>query len=171
MISKKYVFREYSSDYPRLFLLEKQKLRKIFTKALIEHIGSSSVKGLGGKGIIDIGIAVSKKELAKSILKLQKIGYDYRTSGGDIERRFFQKIIKYAGNERRIHIQLTYENSRTWRAMISLRNYLRENVVIAKDYAKIKRMAVKYANGDGQKYKSYKKNFLDNLEKQVLKNK
>jgi len=167
----KYSFRKYSTIYPKLFLSEKRRLRKIFPKALIEHIGSSSVTGLGGKGIIDIAIAVPKKDLTASITKLQGIGYDYRPFGGDAERKFFQKILRYAGNERRVHIQLTYENSSNWNSVIGVRDYLREHPDAAEEYAQLKRRAVKYAKGVGQKYRKYKEHFLKNLEKKFLKNK
>jgi len=168
--SEKYVFKKYSTNYTKLFLSEKRRLRKIFPKAIIEHIGSSSVTGLGGKGIIDIAIAVPKKDLTASIIKLQMIGYNYRPFGGDAERKFFQKIIRYAGNERRVHIQLTYENSRNWNSVIGVRDYLRGNPDAAEEYAQLKRRAVKYAKGESKKYREYKQRFLKVLEKKVLKN-
>lgn len=58
---RKYVFRRYNSKYELLFNKEKAKLKKILPKAKIEHVGSTAVKGLGGKGIIDISIIVPKK--------------------------------------------------------------------------------------------------------------
>ena len=71
---KKYSFNKYSKKYHQLFNKEKIKLKKIFLKAKVEHIGSSSIKGLGGKGIIDIAISVPKKEIQSTRKKLQKEG-------------------------------------------------------------------------------------------------
>lgn len=79
---KKYKFRKYNPDFPKLFNLEKVRLSKILEKSKIEHIGSSAVKGLGGKGIIDIAIAVSKKSLVKTKHLLQKVGYIFKENGG-----------------------------------------------------------------------------------------
>lgn len=166
---KKYSFKKYSDNFPGLFYKEKIKLQKIFPKADIEHVGSSSVKGLGGKGIIDIAVSVPKKEIAKSIKKLQANGYDCRPNGGDKERKFFQKIIKYSKNERRVHIQLTYNNSHTWKAFIAVRDYLRRNKKEALRYAQVKKEAFKRAKGEGEKYRKHKKSFLDALEKKALK--
>src|SRR3989338_5438062 len=166
---KKYSFRKYSKVFPKIFTLEKQKLRKIFPKENIEHIGSSSVKGLGGKGIVDIAIAVPKYQIKKSINKLQEIGYNYRTSGGNKERKFLQKIIKYNGIERRIHVQLISKNSNAWNSVIAVRNYLRKNKKITQEYAKLKKEAVKYAKGESKKYREFKESFLEKLEKVALK--
>jgi len=68
---KKYSFNKYSRKYKQFFNREKIKLKKIFPKAEIEHIGSTAVFGLGGKGIIDIAISVPKNQIQKAIKKLQ----------------------------------------------------------------------------------------------------
>jgi len=167
--TNEYSFKKYSQTFPRFFRLEKTKLKKIFSEALIEHVGSSSVEGLSGKGIIDIIVAVPRRELTKSIVILQRAGYDYRISGGNFERKFFQKIISHAGKNRRIHIHLTYVRSRTWNSMISIRDYLKTHTAVAKEYAKVKKQAVKHAKGDGKKYREYKSVFLKKLEKTVMK--
>ncbi len=166
---KKYSFTKYSEKYKQLFNREKRKLEKIFPKAQIEHIGSSSIIGVGGKGIIDVAISVPKKEIQNTIKKLQRNGYDYRPFAGDESRKFFQKIIKYRGKERRVHIQLTYDGSYTWKAAIAVRDYLNRNKKAAQEYARIKKEAVKHAKGEGKKYKKYKKSFLDKIEKLALK--
>ena len=61
---KKYVFRPYSEIFPKLFAAEKIRIAKsIETDGVIEHVGSTAIPGLGGKGIIDIAIAVDKEKL------------------------------------------------------------------------------------------------------------
>ena len=91
---KKYFFNKDSEKYKQLFNKEKSKLKKVFPRAEIEHVGSSSIKGLGGKGIIDIAISIPKNQIPDAIKKLERNGYDFRPKGGDKERRFFQKITK-----------------------------------------------------------------------------
>lgn len=49
---KKYVFKPYDSVYPKLSEAEKNRIRKVLgSNDLIEHIGSTSVPGLGGKEV------------------------------------------------------------------------------------------------------------------------
>jgi len=45
----KYVFKKYRKSYPLFFQKEKKRLKKIFPRAEIEHVGSTSIPGLGGK--------------------------------------------------------------------------------------------------------------------------
>ena len=166
---KKYSFNKHSEKYKQLFNKEKSKLKKIFPGAKIEHVGSSSIMGLGGKGIIDVAISVSKSQIQNAIKKLERNGYDFRPKGGDKERSFFQKIIKYKGNERRVHIQLTHSDSKSWKSMLAVRDCLRNNPKAIKEYERIKKEAIKYANGEGKKYRKYKKSFLQKIEKLALK--
>lgn len=57
----KYVFKPYSALFPNLFAKEKARIVQHFLfPASIEHVGSTAVPGLGGKGIIDIAIAFEK---------------------------------------------------------------------------------------------------------------
>ncbi len=60
---EKYLYLNCNSEYIIFYNLEKDKIKKII-KGLrgIEHIDSTSVKGLGGKGIIDIAIGVEKTD-------------------------------------------------------------------------------------------------------------
>ncbi|MGV8171349.1 MAG: GrpB family protein [Candidatus Woesearchaeota archaeon] len=166
---KKYSFNKYSDRYSRLFYTEKNRLRKILIKAYIEHVGSSAVIGLGGKGIIDIAVSVPKKDISRSIRTLQENGYEYKPKAGDFDRYFFQRIIVHSTKERRVHIQLTHKNSSAWQSMIAVREYLRKHRDTAKDYEKIKKEAIIYAKGDGKRYRKYKKSFLKKIEILALK--
>ena len=49
--------------------------------------------------------------------------------------------------------------------MIAIRDYLRKNPETAKEYEKLKKKAVIYAKGNGEKYRKYKNNFLQNIER------
>jgi GrpB-like predicted nucleotidyltransferase (UPF0157 family) len=168
---KKYTFRKYSEKFPVLFRKERAKLRKILPKAKIEHIGSSAVKGLGGKGIIDIILAVPKKDFEKTLPKLEREGYVYIAPEHQRERdrKYLQRIIKHRGDERRVHVHLTWENSKNWKTKIALRDYLRKHRDVAKKYAAIKKKGVKFARGEGAKYREFKHSFLLELNKKAMK--
>jgi GrpB-like predicted nucleotidyltransferase (UPF0157 family) len=67
---KKYTFTKYKTDYPQLYQRERTKLKKILPRARFEHIGSTAIPKLGGKGIIDILIGVKKNQIKTTIKKL-----------------------------------------------------------------------------------------------------
>ena len=153
---KKYQFKGYYPIYPRLYKKEEAKIRKLFPKTTIEHVGSTSVPGLGGKGIIDIAIQTPKSKLKNYRSNLETLGFEYSLEHpGNDKRIFLQKRIRYGGKERLIHIHLTLDND-FWNSFIVFRDYLRNNNKERDKYAKIKREAVKHAKGEGKKYREYK---------------
>lgn len=53
MNTKKYVFKPYLQCFPTLFNQEKERIVKHLDQdIMIEHVGSTAIPGLGGKGII-----------------------------------------------------------------------------------------------------------------------
>ena len=96
-----------------MFEKERRKLVKILPKSSkIEHVGSTSIPGLGGKGIIDIAVSISKKDLKKTMSRLEKLGFEYHPSHPANDKRIFmQKVIKENEKERGIHIHLTLTKS------------------------------------------------------------
>jgi len=94
---RKYVFKRYEFSYPKLYQSEKRELRKSFPKTEIEHIGSTAILGLGGKGIIDILIGVKKNQIKTTIKKLQEAGYIFKEKAGGRIGSFLRKIIRMEG--------------------------------------------------------------------------
>jgi len=161
---KKYVFREYSNKYPQLFNKEKQKLRKIIPKnARIEHVGSSAIPGVGGKGIIDILIAVKKEQLKK--VRGILLNNNYLLMHNAPSRISFQKDYGIWFLKRRVHIHLTTPRSKTWNEHTIFKKNLLNNKKIREEYIKLKKKAVEKAKGTGKIYKAYKNKFIKKYSK------
>ena len=154
----KYKFIEYNKNYPGLFEKERARLKKIFVDAKIEHVGSTSVKGLGGKGIIDVLICVPKNKMLSVKEKLIKRGYKFSLTGGDKERLFFYKDYGFF-NKRRVHLHLTYLDSKTSREMIKFKNKLNENKRLREEYERIKIKALSL-NKEKKEYRDFKEKFI-----------
>ena len=165
---EKYVFKKYSHEYTALFLSEKKKLAKILGKnANIEHIGSTAVPGLGGKGILDIIIGIIGHNLDDAKKKLIKAGYEFRAIASVPERLFFRRDYNYKKENRRVHIHLIKFKSNDWNKMIKFRDYLIKHPESVEQYMNIKKQAVKKASGDGEKYRKYKEKFIKNILKKT----
>lgn len=160
----KYVFREYDPHYKLFFLQEKKKILSILgDEVKIEHVGSTAIEGLGGKGILDILIGVKDGELKTSRKKLEDAGYEFRESASTAQRDFFRIDYIYKKEKRRVHIHLTKYHSKDWKEIIGFRDYLLKHPSDAVKYAKIKKEAVKEAQGDGVKYRKYKEKFITDI--------
>ncbi len=166
----KYSFYEYDKEYPKLFGKEKLRIKNVLPKGtIIEHVGSTSIPGLGGKGIIDIAIWTPKNKLKQFIKKLEKIGFnEVLNHPGDDRRIFMQKIKFESKKELRVHIHLCLSKE-FWNSFIYFRDYLRKNDKERDTYARIKKEGVRHAKGKAQKYREFKDNFLNETTKKAIK--
>ena len=144
-------------------------MQKVFPNVRIEHVGSTSVLGLGGKKIIDIAIRPPESKVSQFIKVLEKLGYKFtKEHPKNSKRIFIKKTIKYAGKERQIHVHLVL-NKKYWDSFIVFRDYLRKHDKERDAYAKIKKEGAKIARGDAERYKKYKKAFLEKIMKLALR--
>lgn len=166
---KKYVFKSYSKNFPELYQKEKERIvSNLKVPLVIEHIGSTAIPGLGGKGIIDIGIATDKKKMELISNKLQALGYEFRPNFSTADRLYF---IAYLPDQeegtRRYHIHLTYPENAEWRDFLDFRDYLKANPEALQQYAKLKQHAVSEAKDEGEKYRKIKDPLLKKIKAKI----
>lgn len=169
-VEEKYLFRPFSKEYSLIYKTQKRLLSKALKKIpdlIIEHVGSTSVKGLGGKAVVDILIFVPKKFLPIAKKRISsKAKYVY---GGNWRKRrfFFSKYYLQKKSPRLVHVHLTAE-TREVKKLCAVVKYLRSNSKARKEYEKLKREASRKHWNNGEKYRKYKTKFLHALAKKAL---
>ena len=161
----KYVFKPYSAIFPELFNKEKERIAPHLNTLAIEHIGSTAVCHLGGKGIIDIGIAVKKEDMEITSQQLQALGYEFRPNFSTSDRFY---LIIYLPDpeegERRYHLHLTYPENSEWKEFIRFRDYLRAHPEEAQEYEELKKRAALEANHEGDRYRQIKEPYFKKMK-------
>ena len=158
----------YNDEWPLLFETIKKEIKKsiVDNDVIIEHIGSTSVKNLDSKPIIDILIGVSSNELDKYIDPIKNLGYTY-IKEYEIEtpnRRFFF----LEKNKKRIaHIHLVKHNSRWFKRHIAFRDELKSNEIIRKNYQNLKYSLSEKEWKDRNEYADAKTKFIRSIEKNL----
>lgn len=161
---------EYNPDWKVKFQKEKELLVAALSgvKCQIEHIGSTSVEGLGAKPIIDILIGLDEFSIAnEQINKLIAIGYQYIDKYEDImpDRRF---LIKENNGVRIHHIHMVEINSEFWQRHLAFRDYLVNNPTDMIDYHNLKRKLSVQDWKDMNEYAAAKSAFIKDIEKKAL---
>ena len=128
----------------------------------IEHVGSTSVKGLAAKPIIDLDVVIENNSiLPRTIKRLKKIGYEHEGNLGIEGREAFRKIRK--DDLMKHHLYVCPEKGKGFVEHIALRNYLRENKKAKEEYEKLKfKLASKYRN-DIDSYCKGKTEFIERI--------
>ncbi len=130
----------YNNQWEDKYLKEKNSLLDLLGDKIIniEHIGSTSVKGLSSKPIIDIVTIIKNFEPAKNFNKILKdLGYKFHSSS--TERHFYRK-----GEPISYHLSIAFSNKGGfWVRQILFRDYLRKNDDAREEYQKLKKRLLK----------------------------
>jgi GrpB-like predicted nucleotidyltransferase (UPF0157 family) len=129
---------EYNPDWVSEFYQEKARIMEVLKNdsLCVEHIGSTSVMGLGAKPILDIMAGVQHlAEVDAFIEPLKSVGYEFVPHKEFPERRFFRKGQWRAGTH---HLHIYRFGSEQWKNQLSFRDYLRSHPDVRKQYQQLK---------------------------------
>jgi GrpB-like predicted nucleotidyltransferase (UPF0157 family) len=156
------IIESYNPNWPKDFEVIQSSLQNVLgVLALrIDHIGSTSVPGLGAKDVIDIQITV--KELLPAIEE-KLIGAGYRSFGGlrsdhvpsgedpnpDLWTKFFFNEPK---GQRKAHIHVRKLGNPNQKYPLLFRDYLRTHPKSAQTIELIKRQLARYHADDVEAY-------------------
>ncbi len=108
--------------------------------ARIEHIGSTSVPGLAGKGIIDALVICGEGQAEEAALLLRQAGFDHNAEIQHAEDRWYASgDVDFHGEPRHVHIHITFTGSAAERDHLGFPAYLRSHPEEAARYESLKR--------------------------------
>ncbi|MFC9414826.1 GrpB family protein [Bacillus mobilis] len=158
------VIKPYQNDWQEEYVIEKEKYISLFGGdcIAIEHIGSTSVEGLGAKPIIDMMIGVTDLQITeKWIEALLQIGYEYVPKETP-NWRFFRKGKWRAGTH---HLHVYIYNSEEWKNNILFRDFLIEHKWAQIEYRELKEKLAATYPFDRASYTNAKAPFIQNIIK------
>ena len=130
----------------------------------IEHVGSTSVKGLSAKPIIDIDVVIKDRSMLGGVVAaLSEAGYTHEGDLGIAGREAF----KYTGKEhlRKHHLYVCAKNSAELKRHLTFRDYLRTHPEAVSEYSRIKEEGARLFPDDMDKYIEHKSPFIEGIYK------
>jgi len=158
---------EFDPQWATVFAIEKTLLGSFCgsNAVSIEHIGSTSVKGLAAKPIIDILIEVSSLKVLDDCNRcFEAAGYHVKGENGIARRRYFQK----GGFARSHHVHVFETNDVNLLRHRAFKMYLIAHPDIAAAYGRIKREAACQSH-NAETYMALKNNFIQHHQTLALK--
>ena len=132
----------------------------------IEHVGSTAVKGLSAKPIIDIDVVVrDETDLPAAIKALSGIGYRHEGDLGIPGREAFA----YDGKAhlRRHHLYLCPQASPELKRHLAFRDYLRAHPDAAIEYSRVKAEGAARFPHDIDGYIAHKAPFIERIYREI----
>ncbi len=152
---------EYDTCWPTSYIAERERLSPLLPGVAIHHIGSSAVRGLAGKAVIDM-IALVDDLDAGSAAVMQLAGYQLpaRFNVGLVHRRF---LCYPTATYRTHHLHLVDERE-DMDQCLRFRESLRANPKLAADYAALKRALAAGFRQDRMGYTKAKSRFINDAD-------
>jgi GrpB-like predicted nucleotidyltransferase (UPF0157 family) len=157
-----------------------QSIKQVISKSLndliieIEHVGSTSIQGLGAKPILDIDIVIESYDVfPKVILGLEQIGYFHQEEWSFEGREAFgRKDISTPWDGKGTqwmehHLYVCNKDSKELARHLAFRDYLRNNPQAVIEYENIKKNLADTVK-DRKTYTLGKKEFIDKILEKVI---
>lgn len=160
---------DYDPCWEQQYLAEAETIRAILGEncTAIFHIGSTAVKGLKAKPIIDIMPVVSDIAVVDEKQgAFEETGYEYLGEFGMAQRRYLRK----GGDERTHQVHIFQETDRiNIERHLAVRDFLRAHSEIARQYGALKESLARRYPYDIEGYCDGKDAFVKDLERQALR--
>ncbi len=151
----------YNQNFQKIFGKKKREISQVIQNCKIYHIGSTAVPNLGGKGIIDIMIAINDFKKVKNVIeRLKDMGFTHIHP--EEEGRIFLSTEK----ETKIgsfHIHLVEKGGEAHKELLFFRDYLRENREEAEKYFKLKLKWKREAKEERSVYTKLKTDYIKSI--------
>lgn len=147
-----------------------KELKEIFgeTALDIQHIGSTAIRSIKAKPIIDIAVGISCFETLSDILpKLEATGI-YKSALHAVPNDVLYVIGDFDDDTRTHHIHIVEFGSMQWKNYINFRDYLNSNPSIAKQYEDLKIELVTRNENNRNAYTDGKEDFINNTLRKAL---
>lgn len=149
----------FNDEWGIQYQIAKNELHSVLGDNVIEihHVGSTAIKGIVAKPIIDVAVVIKNVEML-NIIGMESVGYEYCGERGVVGRHLFVRRINEDISTHHIHCYL--ENNENYNQVILFCKYLNEHSDYAKQYNDLKiELAGKYSD-DRVAYTDGKENFI-----------
>ena len=160
-------YHPYDDELPKIFEEIKTIVLQEFPDVSVEHIGSSSIPGMGGRNVLDIAIPSPEGKHEAITKKLKQLGFE----NSPFPHYLPLLVATTTWNQKKYFILLyvlSPENP-TFKDWLAFRNYMRQNPNDAKAYNEVKKQAIKEGNTRGDSYQNAKSPFLQDMLAKIKK--
>ena len=157
--------RNHNKLWKKLADEKKREIKKLFGPIALEvtHIGSTAIKNIKSKPIIDMLVSVKSIDSVKDIIPhLEKLGYQHLPQYDTINQMLFI-YDKPDKNVYSYYIHVAKKGSKCQRDYITFRDYLNINSVKRREYESLKtQLAEEYSDND-EEYNAKKSEYIQTL--------
>lgn len=149
---QKVAVREYDAAWPRVAQFVADVIRSNAPHALIDHVGSTAVPGLAGKGIVDLMVVAPPSQIPGLTQRLVAVGLQRRQTGFPATRPLLFAGVQDGEVAHQVHVHIVPEGDDEVIVQRELVTALRDDPVLREEYANLKRRIVAAGTTDPVPY-------------------
>jgi len=136
----------------------------------VDHIGSTSVPGLSGKGVIDLAVTYAEGDLETAKAALDRLGFQHQNGRDPWPEARPMRVAGIAalGAAFRVHAHVIVRDGEEHRQLLGFRNALREDAGLREAYENAKRAILRRGITDSLDYCDAKSEFIASSLAKVL---
>ena len=151
-------YQVYDPEFPAVFLKIKKLIQDVAGPIVVEHFGSSSIPGLGGRGALDIAIPTPESE--HSYLKQLLYGIGFQDSPFPHYLPLLVGCLNHMQRNYAILLYLVLPESKVYTDWLKFRCHMLNNPEDALAYDDVKRQTIARGDTQGEHYQEAKLPFL-----------
>jgi len=154
-------YHPYDPRLPAAFAEVRRLIQEAAGPLTVEHVGSTSIPGVGGRNAIDIAVPVA--ETARQAVQNAMYRLGFEDSPFPHYLPLLVGRFSWRGAEYPVLLYLVQPESRVYEDWLSFRAYMRSNPTDARAYDEVKRQAVGSGSVDGEQYQAAKTPFVESV--------
>ncbi len=158
-------YQDYDEQYPQVFAEVVKAIETVLPSSHIEHVGSTSIPGLGGRNVLDIVVVAEPARHAEMESKLVRIGFVKSPFSHFLP--MLTKSIRSHDQDYPILLYLLPEEHEIYQGWIAFRKYMQQHLEEIQRYAEVKKRAIAEGKTDPASYQQAKTAYLESLVKHI----
>jgi len=143
-------------------------IQRIASELRVEHVGSTSVPGCGGKGVVDLAILYPVGHLARARAVLDELGFQKQSGPEPFPENRPMRVgcVEHCGQSFRIHAHVIALGSEEHQELVWFRDALRANSELRRGYEERKHAILASGITDSLQYCKAKETFIQDALKE-----
>jgi GrpB-like predicted nucleotidyltransferase (UPF0157 family) len=156
---------EYDTAYPLVFDQLGRTIHLVVPEARLEHVGSTAVPGLGGRGTLDVVLLAEPPDHAGIVAALQRVGLTEVPYGA--ARPALGGSVHLEGRDYPVLLYVLPASHEYVRGWLAFRDFMLRHPEEIERYATIKKAAIAAGKTDPWSYQHAKEPYLAELAQRI----
>ena len=160
-------YEDYDTNYPNVFTAVAKAIHAVLPSVQVEHVGSTSIPGLGGRRVLDIVIPAEQGSHDEIVSKLMSIAFI--KSPLTHMQPMLTGVIHFNDKDYPMLLYVLPKDSEIYRGWIAFRSYMQQHPEEVQHYSDVKKRAIAEGKTNPWVYQQAKTPYLESLVTKISK--